>query len=141
MRLDMPREPYWLDLPGQVRVKVRPLTTAVHRAAQMEAVRQVERLRDHEELARQAGLAGGQDDETGLSQEALIEGYTWLFTAKALGRAGILDWSGIFDADGETALSVSPPAIDRLMEVPTMADAFVLAYSRPLLDLATEGNA
>ena len=34
LTLDLPIEPYWLDLPRGVRVEIRPVTTAVMAAAQ-----------------------------------------------------------------------------------------------------------
>jgi hypothetical protein len=34
LTLDLPVEPYWLDLPRGVRVEIRPVTTAVMAAAQ-----------------------------------------------------------------------------------------------------------
>ena len=34
LTLDLPAEPYWLDLPRGVRVEIRPVTTAVMAAAQ-----------------------------------------------------------------------------------------------------------
>jgi hypothetical protein len=37
LTLDLPTEPYWLDLPRGVRVEIRPVTTAVMAAAQAAA--------------------------------------------------------------------------------------------------------
>jgi len=37
LTLDLPTEPYWLDLPRGVRVEIRPITTAVMAAAQAAA--------------------------------------------------------------------------------------------------------
>ena len=33
LKLDIKTEPYWIDLPSNVRIKVKPITTAVMSAA------------------------------------------------------------------------------------------------------------
>jgi hypothetical protein len=45
LTLDLPTEPYWLDLPRDVRVEIRPVTTAVMAAAQAAASRQLGLIR------------------------------------------------------------------------------------------------
>jgi hypothetical protein len=45
LSLDLPAEPYWLDLPRGVRVGLRPVTTAVMAAAQAAAARRLGALR------------------------------------------------------------------------------------------------
>jgi hypothetical protein len=45
LTLDLPVEPYWLDLPRGVRVEIRPVTTAVMAAAQAEASRRLGAMR------------------------------------------------------------------------------------------------
>ena len=42
LTLDLPTEPYWLDLPRGVRVEIRPVTTSVMAAAQAAAARRLE---------------------------------------------------------------------------------------------------
>ena len=41
LTLDVPAEAHWLDLPGGVRVEIRPVTTAVMAAAQATASRRL----------------------------------------------------------------------------------------------------
>lgn len=43
LTLDLPTEPYWLDLPRGVRVEIRPVTTSVMAAAQAAAARRLDR--------------------------------------------------------------------------------------------------
>jgi len=45
LTLDLPVEPYWLDLPRGVRVEIRPVTTAVMAAAQAASARRLGALR------------------------------------------------------------------------------------------------
>jgi hypothetical protein len=45
LTLDIPTEPYWLDLPRGVRVEIRPVTTAVMAAAQAGSARRLGALR------------------------------------------------------------------------------------------------
>ena len=48
LTLDLPVEPYWLDLPRGVRVEIRPVTTAVKAAAQAGSARRLGALRTAE---------------------------------------------------------------------------------------------
>ena len=48
LTLDLPVEPYWLDLPRGVRVEIRPVTTAVMAAAQAGSARRLGALRTAE---------------------------------------------------------------------------------------------
>jgi hypothetical protein len=45
LTLSLPTGPYWLALPHGVRLRIRPVTTAVLSAAQARAQRDVEALR------------------------------------------------------------------------------------------------
>jgi hypothetical protein len=60
--------------------------------------------------------------------------------AKALARAAILDWEGIGDAEGEP-LAVSPEAIDALLDIWPIFEAFQTVYVAKGLLLDAEKNA
>ena len=45
LTLDLPADPYWLDLPRGVRVEIRPVTAAVMAAAQASAARRLAAIR------------------------------------------------------------------------------------------------
>ena len=49
LKLDLKKEPYWLELQAEVRLKVKPLTSAIMHLAQAQAVRAM--------LARHAVIA------------------------------------------------------------------------------------
>lgn len=112
IRLDLSREPRWLDLGHGVRVLVRPLTTALMMAARAAATH-----------------AGAEDD--GQRGAVLI---------RALGRLGIQEWEGVGDADGN-AMPVSADGVDALLDLWPLAEAFERLYLAPALLLDDEKNA
>jgi len=66
LTLDLPVEPYWLDLPRGVRLEIRPVTTTVMAAAQAASARRLSALRAAEpDLDRHGARLGlrlpGQD--------------------------------------------------------------------------------
>ncbi len=77
IRLDLPREPHWLDLPHGVRLQVRPLDTATDAAARAAAVT------DLRERGKDVPPAAAKDSwRMGQTKDAL---------ARALGQLTILD--------------------------------------------------
>ena len=60
--------------------------------------------------------------------------------AKALARRAVLDWEGIGDADGN-AIDPSPEAIDALLDIWPIFEAFQLTYVSKGLLLEQEKNA
>jgi hypothetical protein len=111
IRLDLKREPYWLDLAPGVRVRVRPCTTALVMAA------------------RASMIAGGEDENA--RGAALL---------KALAQAAILDWAGIGDETGNP-IPPSPERIDALLDLYPVFRAFETGYFLPALALDAEKNA
>ena len=115
IRLNLSREPSWLDLGHGVRVRVAPLTTALMAAARSDAM--------------VAALPEGASNE--------IIAVTM---AKALARLVVLEWEGVGDAEGDPA-PVTPEGIDALLDILPIFEAFQLRYvSRGLL-LEAEKNA
>ena len=111
IRLDLKREPYWLDLAPAVRLRMRPCTTALVMAA------------------RASMIAGGEDENA--RGAALL---------KALAQAAILDWEGIGDEAG-APIPPSPERIDALLDLYPAFRAFETAYFLPALVLDAEKNA
>ncbi len=118
IRLDLKREPLWLDLGHGVRLHVKPCTTALMMAARAE-------------VQRVAPSTGSDAEGSGIRTAALI---------KALARLAVLDWQGVGDAAGNTA-PVTPEAIDALMDLWPIASAFESAFLGPALLLDEEKNA
>ena len=115
LRLNLAREPHWLDLGLGVRVRVEPLTTAL-----MVAARSDPAVRDLPE--------GTGDDAVAV------------VFAKALAERAILDWEGVGDADGQP-VPVTPEGIAALLDVWPIFERFQLAYVAKGLELDAEKNA
>ena len=123
IRLNLPREPYWLDLPHGVRVLVRPIDTAIDaasRAGALEALRSQPRDPSASPARR-----------LGESKAAL---------AVALAQVTILDWSGVLPAEGQEPAPVTAGTIAQLMAIPVMAERFLKLSYAPLERLTAEGE-
>jgi hypothetical protein len=115
LTLDLTNAPFWCDLVPGVRVKLRPLTTALMVAARCDPA-----IADLPKEAR--------------TEEAALA------MAKALARSAVLDWDGIGDAEGN-AIAVSPNAIDALLDIWPIFEAFQSLYVAKGLLLDAEKNA
>ena len=115
LTLDLTNAPHWHDLAAGVRVQLRPLTTAL-----MVATR-------------------ADPEVEAVPEEASDEERAMTF-AKALARRAVLDWEGIGGADG-TPIDPSPDAIDALLDIWPIFEAFQLTYVSKGLLLEQEKNA
>ncbi|MCK8787270.1 hypothetical protein M0638_23125 [Roseomonas sp. NAR14] len=123
LTLDLPSEPYWLDLPRGVRVEIRPVTTAVMAAAQAAA-------------SRRLGVVRAASDDI---DPDMARGLAFAFLVKALARHAVTAWDGIGDSEGKP-LPLSPEAVERLMDLDDIAAAFWDQATRPVAAVAAEGN-
>ncbi|MFV0410978.1 MAG: hypothetical protein ACK5LJ_15150 [Paracoccus sp. (in: a-proteobacteria)] len=114
LTLDLSNEPRWHDLAPGVRVRLRPLTTALMVATRSDP--------DVEAVP----------DATSDEERALI-------FAKALARRAVLDWEGVGNADGNV-IAPSPEAIDALLDIWPIFEAFQLVYVSKGLLLEQEKN-
>ena len=114
LTLDLTNAPQWCDLIPGVRVRLRPLTTAL-----MVAARGDPAIADLPE--------GAATEEAALAM------------AKALARRVILAWEGIGDVDGNP-IEPSPEAIDALLDIWPAFEAFQTAYVAKALLLDAEKN-
>jgi len=115
LTLDLTNEPRWHELTPGVRVQMRPLTTALMVATRSDSA--VETVPDE-----------ASDEERAVA------------FAKALARRAVLAWGGIGDADGNP-IDPSPEAIDALLDIWPIFEAFQLAYVSKGLLLEQEKNA
>ena len=120
LRLDLKREPHWLDLGHGVRVQVRFCTTALVMAA------------------RAACRDPVSDDQRQGDMTNVLGARTAGFL-KALGRLAIKEWEGVGDAAGEP-VAVTPEGIDALLDLWPIAEAFERLYLGPALLLDAEKN-
>lgn len=117
IRLDLKREPFWLDLGHGVRVHVRPCNTALVMAARAAVARGIDPVTD--------------DSAVGERTAALV---------KTLARLSVDDWEGVGDADGKPA-KVTPEGVEALMDLWPIAESFERQYLGPALLLDAEKNA
>ncbi len=114
IRLELSREPRWLDLNHGVRLRLAPLTTALMAAARSDP-----------------SVAGLPEDA---SNETIA-----VVMAKAVARLAVEDWEGVGDTVGEP-VSVTPEGIDALLDVLPIFEAFQLRYVSKGLLLEDEKN-
>jgi len=123
LTLDLPTEPYWLDLPRGVRVEIRPITTAIMAAAQTAASRR---------------LAAVRDSAEDLDPD-MVRGLSFALLVKALARHAVTAWDGVGDAAG-LPLDPAPEHVERLMDLDDMATAFWERATAPVAKVTAEGN-
>jgi len=115
LTLDLTNAPYWCELVPGARLKLRPLTTALMVAARSDtAISELPKDARTEQVA--------------------------LAMAKALARSAILDWEGIGDAEGNV-IAVTPDAVDALLDIWPIFEAFQSLYVAKGLLLDAEKNA
>ena len=131
IRLNLPTEPYWLDLPLGVRLHVRPLDTTIYEACRYRAARDARRIIEERKGASKDDLMD-EDDADGLA--------TFLVTS-ALARAAIIEWEGVETADGSKTAPVNDTTVSDLMRIPLIASDFRRRILEPYEQLVSEGNA
>jgi len=115
IRLSLTAAPDWQEILPGLRLLLAPLGTRAMVAARADPV--------------VAGLTGSAPTE----ERAVA-------MARALARQVILDWEGVTDAAGKP-LPVSPAAVDALMELWPVFEAFQTRHVAPALLLEQEKNA
>ena len=131
IRLNLPTEPYWLDLPLGVRLHVCPLDTAIYEACRYRAARDAKRIIEERKGAGKDDPVD-EDDADGLA--------TFLVTA-ALARAAIIEWEGVETADGSKIAPINDTTVSDLMRIPLIASEFRRRILEPYEALVSEGNA
>jgi hypothetical protein len=115
LTLDLTNAPRWHDLAPGVRVQLRPLTTALM-------------------------VASRSDPEVESLPETASDEERALVFARALARRAVLAWEGVGDANGNP-IDPSPAAIDALLDIWPIFEAFQLTYVSKGLLLEQEKNA
>lgn len=138
LRLNLKKEPYWLDLPADVKLKVRPLSTAIMSAAQSSVIKRITDWRQERKSRLEVGadvsdLPDVDDEETrhGLSESLLI---------KAMARGAVIEWQGVLNSAGDAPAVVNDEAVNDLMDIWFIAQDFWKKYTASLSLLDAEGN-
>ena len=126
LKLDIKTEPYWIELPAKVRVKVKPVSTAIMSAAQSMA------LDNYRQLVESGELDPANDAlRKGMSESLLI---------KALARLSIVEWEGVLAADNDNLAPINDKTVSDLMDIWLLAQEFLKIYVTQFKLLETEGN-
>lgn len=124
-KLDLPREPRWLDLPLGVRVKVRPLDNALFSAAS--------RLAGERNSLAPADWAAG-------AVQAVRDGVWVAELTAAVAELAVMEWEGVVD-DDDVPWSVGPVIVRRLIKTDwIIAQEFHQQYVLAGQAVAYEGN-
>lgn len=138
--LNLPKDPYWINLAHGVRVKVNPCDTARLEAAkfygQTHGQALVEEKEDLQSIGAEVlGIPSLKDtaDRYGLSQMLFIQ---------CLARSAIIDWKGVnLPGDPPVPAIVDDANVAMLMRIHKMADEFLEKYTRSHAEMVLEGNA
>lgn len=122
LKLNMQTEPYWIDLPGGITVKVKPINSAIMTAAKTNRNIAIKTMHDANPIDPQ-----------------LLSGLNDSLLTKELGHLAIIEWEGVFLSDG-TPAPVEPKTIDQLMDVWIVAQIFMETYIFQLKLMVFEGN-
>ena len=137
IKLSFPTDPYWLELPHDVRVFVRPLTTAVYEAARAKGWRLAgEALAEHTVIEAVGGTVDGLPD---LADNDGAAGLSQFVFAVALAQHAIIEWDGVLD-EALNAVEAEPENVQMFMSLPKMAEAFVSKYCATHDQVVQEGN-
>ena len=126
LKLNLKTEPYWIDLPGTVRVKVKPVSTALMSAAQASATAAYNALIER--------------NETDVDDDALRKGLTESLLVKALGKFAIIEWENVFKADGDAPAELNDANVEQLLDFWVIADEFLKRYVSQIALVQSEGN-
>ena len=128
IRLNLKREPYWIDLPANVKLYVRPLSTAIMSAAQSKVIKEVAELKEKDTNNLKDAL---KNETIGLTESLLI---------KALAQIAIIKWKGVLEKDNDQVADVTDQNVDDLMDIWFIAQEFWKAYTDSLAVLEAEGK-
>ena len=115
LRLNLKKEPYWLDLPSGVRVHVRPLTTAIMTAAQSTVIKQIKAMRDEIKLSEETGKTPWAFPDLENEQSRL--GFSQTLLVKALAIAAIITWEGVMKPDSDEPAAINEQSVSELMDI------------------------
>jgi len=113
LKLNIQTEPYWLELGIGVRVKVRPCTSPIFYAARAFMNKRLTEI--GEEYRKRKEIGASVDDLPQVDNAEIREALAEEYLARGLARAAIVDWEGIWEAEGDATAPVTAEKIDELM--------------------------
>ncbi len=139
LKLNISKEPYWLDLPAQVRVKVKAPTSIMVSIAQTQASQELNAL--YEEYQRRRESGANTDDLPDLSSKGARDIMSETLLFKRLALQAILEWENVMQSDSDEPAEVNPQNISALMDVWKINQNFGQQYLRDIELRESEGNA
>lgn len=130
LRLNLQKEPYWMDLPSGVRVRVRPLSTAIMNAAQSLVIKQIKEMQEDESVLK-----------PNLDVDSIRFGLSEALLVKALAQAAIIEWKGVMQPEGDAVAKVTQQSVAELMDIWFIGQEFWKQYTTSYFVLEVEGNA
>ena len=125
LRLNLTRRAVWHDLGHGVRLLCGPVTSGVLSAARLDPV--------------VAALISPPDGASSPALDGIRRDAVALAIAKSIARQVVQDWEGVGDEHGEP-LSPSPDAVDVLLDLQPLFEAFQALVVAPAMLLVTEKN-
>lgn len=140
LKLSLPKQPYWIDVGLDVRLKVRPCASAVFYQARAFMNKVLSDIGEEYRKRKESGadIEGFPDVENPETREALAEQYLTI----GLARAGIVEWEGVLEADSDKPAPATEQKIDELFRAYWMiAESFRQQYTGMRELLEAEKNA
>ena len=139
IKLDLKKEPYWLELAADVRVKVKPLTSAIMHMAQAQAVRALLALQKERKTLLESG--GDVSHLPDLENELVRHSVSDVTLNTELAKHAILAWENVLVPETETPAALTAEHVGDLMDIWFINQEFGKKYMRQLEVLEQEGNA
>ena len=138
LKLDMKKEPFWIDLQADARVKVKPLTSALMHMAQAGAVRAMLALKAQHKARIDA--AGDASDLPDLENERVRHSVSETALITSLATHAIIAWENVMKPGGDELAELTHENIAELMDIWFVNQEFGKKYMRQLDLLEAEGN-
>ena len=112
LKLKIQKEPYWLEIGYGVKVKVKPCTSAVFYEAKAYMNSKLAELAKIYKSNKDIGISdeNAENIENPRKREALADKFLLI----GLGVAGILEWSGVLEAESEDKAPLTEDKIEEL---------------------------
>ena len=136
--LGLAKGPYWIDLPGNIEVQVRPLDTSLYyQAKAWTTAKFATIIEDRANVEMVGGTVEGLPD---LETEHGRAGFWEYLYVCGLAVAGIMDWKRVVGED-KAILDVTEAEICKQMRRIGVAEEFVGKYTSERNLVLAEGNA
>lgn len=109
--LKIQKEPYWLELGYEVKVKVKPCTSAVFYQAKAYMNQKIAAIASEYKKAQDIGA---ETDLPNLDDIKVREAFADEHLTIGMAIAGIIDWEGVLEVDNENKAKLTETKIEEL---------------------------